>query len=162
MNTMGTIAKAFAIPASGYVEKTIGIRPTMLIGFTFGSGGVLLTYLSIQQSMSLTIFTYGLLFGIGSGFSLIQPMVVVMRWFPQNKGLVMGIVSSGYGLSALVFDPIQTAYINPDNLEIGGVYWENDEVLDRVPTLFLLLGAIYLVMQLVGLALINPSPSEED
>merc|ERR1719402_584966 len=134
-----------------------------MIGFTFLVAGVLLTYLTIQRSLALTIVTYGLLFGLGEGTVIMQPMVVVMRWFPENKGLAMGIISSGYGLSALIFNPIQTAYVNPDNLEIGADgYWDNDEVLDRVPTLFLVLGATYLVIQLVGIALITPNPPEDE
>ena len=80
------------MPISGYVESVIGIRLTILLGCTFMSGGVLLTYFSIQNSFALLIITYGLMFGIGFGFAYLQPMAVAMRWFPEKKGLAMGII----------------------------------------------------------------------
>ena len=62
-----------------------------------------------------------------------------------------------------MFNPFfQTAYLNPGNLELGeDGFFHSDEVLDRVPSVFLLLGSLYAVMQLVAVALITP-PSEED
>ena len=97
--------------------------------------------------------------GIGDGLTHLQPLNVAMGWFPEKKGLVVGIIESGYGLSAFVFDQIQTAYINPDNVMIGDDgYWDNDEVLDRVPTIFVILGGVYLALQMVALTLITPPP----
>ena len=35
---------------------------------------------------------------------------------PQRKGLVNGIVLAGFGGGAFIFNQIQTAYVNPNNL----------------------------------------------
>ena len=68
-----------------------------------------------------------------------------------------------YRFLNIFFKPFfQTAYLNPGNLELGeDGFFHSDEVLDRVPTVFLLLGSLYAVKQLVAVALITP-PSEED
>ena len=38
-------------------------------------------------------------------------------WFsPKRRGLVASIVVSGYGFGSCIWTPLQTLYINPDNL----------------------------------------------
>jgi len=65
-------------------------------------------------------------------------------------------------MGAFVFNQVQTVYLNPWNHELDkDGYFSNDEVLKRVPSVFLLLGTIYGMMQLVAVLLIT-SPSEDD
>ena len=67
-------------------------------------------------------------------------------------------------MGAFIFNTVQTTYLNPLNLSPrGDGYFSADqsEILDRVPSVFLLLGSIYTVMQLVAVVLIS-SPEEED
>ena len=40
-------------------------------------------------------------------------------WFPDNPGLVSGIIIGGYGFGAFIFDNVATKVINPDNLELN-------------------------------------------
>lgn len=42
------------------------------------------------------------------------------QWFPNHRGLVAGIVVAGYGSGSLIFNQIQTLYINPDNFAPKG------------------------------------------
>ena len=57
---------------------------------------------------------------------------------------------------------MQTAYLNPTNISPDkDGYFRDPGVLERVPSVFLLLGSIYSVMQLLAILLIIP-PSEED
>ena len=57
---------------------------------------------------------------------------------------------------------MQTAYLNPDNISPGeDGYFTDPAVLQRVPSVFLLLGSIYSIMQLIAIILIIP-PSDED
>ncbi|XP_035826492.1 uncharacterized protein LOC101855877 [Aplysia californica] len=85
-----------------------------------------------------------------------------VKWFPQRKGLVNGLVVAGFGGGAFIFDQVQTAFINPDNLkplkEVGGdKHFDQASVLDRVPTVFLILGGCYSGMQLLAAPLMcNP------
>ena len=58
-----------------------------------------------------------------------------------------------------MMDKIQTALINPENVEQDETTGFTDSaLLDRFPVVFLYLGAIYLAMQLVGVLLISTPP----
>ena len=54
----------------------------------------------------------------------------------------------GFGLGAFIFNQIQTAYLNPTNKDLDdGQYFADDKILDRVPSVFLMLGSIYTIVQ---------------
>lgn len=38
------------------------------------------------------------------------------QWFPRKSGLAVSTILFGYGASSILFDQIQTMYINGDNL----------------------------------------------
>ncbi len=50
--------------------------------------------------------TYGVIIGAGVGIAYGAPMTVVSKWFPEKKGLVVGIVLIGFGLSPLITAPL--------------------------------------------------------
>lgn len=146
----------------GWLEKRIGPRLSTLIGGWLMSIGVLLSYFTIKVSFWLLLLTYGLVFGLGVGIAYVGPLSCAMRWMPRWKGLAGGFVVAGFGLGALIFDQVQSYYINPDNLKPKDDYFTNTELLDRVPYIFLILGGTYAVMQFVGsLFIVNPPHSME-
>lgn len=147
----------------GWLEKRIGPRWSTLIGGWLMSIGVLLSYFTIKVSFWLLLLTYGLVFGLGVGIAYVGPLSCAMRWMPQWKGVAGGFVVAGFGLGALIFDQVQSYYINPDNLKATEEdYFTNRELLDRVPFIFLILGGTYAVMQFVGsLFIVNPPHSME-
>ncbi|WP_291644204.1 OFA family MFS transporter [Clostridium sp.] len=53
----------------------------------------------------LTI-TYGVIIGAGMGIAYGAPMTVVAKWFPEKKGLVVGLILIGFGLSPLITAPL--------------------------------------------------------
>src|ERR1700736_4873175 len=53
-------------------------------------------------------FSYGLIGGIGLGFSYIVPVAVLVKWFPDRRGLITGIAVGGFGAGALVTAPLAT------------------------------------------------------
>ena len=150
----------------GWLASKIGPRLSTLIGSWTMSVGVALSYFAIRVSFWLLLLTYGIMFGVGVGIAYIGPLSCAMKWFPKWKGVVNGVVVSGFGLGALVFDAVQTSYINPDNLVTNIAnpsdpkerYYTQQDLLDRVPTMFLILGATYATMQFIGcMFLVNPS-----
>ncbi|OTF77535.1 hypothetical protein BLA29_013279, partial [Euroglyphus maynei] len=81
----------------------------------------------------------------------VAPLAAGMKWFPKQKGFVNGIIVAGYGLGALVFNYVQTSYLNPMNLSPNpDGYFYAESILSRVPNLFILLFAIYITIQLIG------------
>ncbi|KAL8595959.1 hypothetical protein ACOMHN_018271 [Nucella lapillus] len=148
----------------GVLERRLGTRLSVLIGGWFQSLGIMLTYFTIKHSFAATVFTYGLMFGSGVGVAYAIPLAVGMRWLPHRKGLVNGCVVAGFGGGAFIFNLVQTAYINPHNkspdLSVnGGQYFTQEDVLERVPNVFLILGGTYAVIQLVGCLLLSNPPT---
>jgi OFA family oxalate/formate antiporter-like MFS transporter len=49
--------------------------------------------------------------GIGLGFGYIVPVAVLVKWFPDRRGLITGIAVGGFGAGALVTAPLATRLI---------------------------------------------------
>ena len=74
------------------------------------------------------------LYVIGFGFQNFVYMVPIHHgwlWFPDNPGLVSGIIIGGYGFGAFIFDNVATKVINPDNLEPDSSGYYPASVTDR-------------------------------
>lgn len=159
---LATVSQGLFMTYSGHLEERIGVRWTVITGALIMSLGVMLTSITIQYSVVATAFTYGTLFGLGTALAYAPPLGVAMKWFPRSKGLVNGIIVGGFGLGAFIFNQIQTAYLNPLNHQLDdGQYFKEDHIIDRVPSVFLLLGTIYGVVQAMSVLLIKPPPDTE-
>jgi hypothetical protein len=81
----------------------------------------------------------------------------ILRWFPKHKGMAMGIVVGGFGFGAFVFNQIQTAILNPDNVAIDpeSGYFTDPDLLARVPGLMVILASIYLAICIVACLMIT-------
>ena len=55
--------------------------------------------------------SYGVIGGIGLGFGYIVPVAVLVKWFPDRRGLITGIAVGGFGAGALVTAPVATRLI---------------------------------------------------
>ena len=53
-----------------------------------------------------------------------------LQWFPDKRGLMGSIVGLGSG-GAIIWIPLQTAYVNPDNLPPVEVDGEDDRYDSR-------------------------------
>jgi OFA family oxalate/formate antiporter-like MFS transporter len=47
--------------------------------------------------------TVGLLAGAGIGFAYVCPIAALIKWFPEQKGLVSGLAVAGFGFGAYLF-----------------------------------------------------------
>jgi OFA family oxalate/formate antiporter-like MFS transporter len=55
--------------------------------------------------------TYGVIGGTGIGFGYIIPVAVLLKWFPDKRGLMTGIAVGGFGAGALITAPLATHLI---------------------------------------------------
>jgi OFA family oxalate/formate antiporter-like MFS transporter len=78
-------------------------------GFLYGLG-VFLASFSANKLWWLYL-SYGFIGGIGVGFSYIVPVAVLVKWFPDRRGLITGIAVGGFGAGALVTAPVATRLI---------------------------------------------------
>ena len=118
-----------------------------------------------SQELWMVAATYGFVSAFGQNIALIPTLTTGMAWFPQNKGIAMGCVVGGFGGGAFVFNNIQTAILNPDNVSpaISGPdegFFTDAELLARVPDLLLILGGIYFTLGMIACLLITQPPED--
>lgn len=159
INAAAMLGQGSLMMVGGILEQRIGARWTCLLGCSIFSGSIALTVFSIKRGFVAVVFSYGLVSSLGLGIAYVAPLAAGMKWFASRKGLVNGIIVGGYGLGALVFNQVQTAFLNPENIVPNKGYFDNEEILERVPDLFVLLGGTYFAIQLIGIALLySPEP----
>jgi len=94
--------------AGRYIGK-VKHKKMILIGSVLtGLGWTLSGFVS--NIWLITLF-YGILVGAGVGIVYGIPMAAVMEWYGKNRGLVIGIVLSGFGLSAIITAPLLSGLI---------------------------------------------------
>lgn len=95
---------ALLMPLSGSKIERYGPRNIMVLGgLMVGLGWFLSGYAKNIYSLSLS---YGILAGSGVGMVYGAPIAAMKQWFPNKKGLVVGIILSGFGLSPFVTAPL--------------------------------------------------------
>jgi oxalate/formate antiporter len=105
--TVLVVLQTWLSPLQGYLVDRFGAR--LLIG-----AGCLLSglgWVSSAYATSLTglYLTYGLFCGIGTGIVYVGIIGLVVRWFPDRRGLATGVVAAGYGFGAILTTfPIDT------------------------------------------------------
>ena len=110
-------------------------------GFLYGLG-VFLASFSADKLWWLYL-SYGLIGGVGLGFGYIVPVAVLVKWFPDRRGLITGIAVGGFGAGALVTAPLATHLIQ----SVG------------VLQTFAYLGVAYLLFTMAtGYFMVNPPP----
>ena len=85
--------------------RTVALTGGFLYGF-----GVFLASFSANRLWWLYL-SYGVIGGIGLGFGYIVPVAVLVKWFPDRRGLITGIAVGGFGAGALVTAPLATRLI---------------------------------------------------
>ena len=72
-------------------------------GILYGSGVFLASF---TDRLWWLYLTYGVIGGIGLGFGYIVPVAVLVKWFPDRRGMITGIAVGGFGAGALVTAPV--------------------------------------------------------
>ena len=78
-------------------------------GFLYGAGVFLASF--SDNKLWWLYLSYGVIGGIGLGFSYIVPIAVLVKWFPERRGLITGIAVGGFGAGALITAPVATRLI---------------------------------------------------
>lgn len=97
------------MPVAGFQLQRLGASKMMALGgIVMGVGYVLSGFAS--NTLVLTI-TYGVIAGAGIGIAYGVPLAVSAQWFPDKKGLAVGLTVIGFGLSPLVTAPLAKSAI---------------------------------------------------
>ena len=88
----------------GLWMKRKGPRVVAMTAGLLWGGGVFLSSFSAHRLWWLYV-TYGVIGGIGLGMGYIVPITVLVKWFPDRRGLITGIAVAGFGVGALFSAP---------------------------------------------------------
>ena len=94
-------------PAQGYLVDRFGPRLLVACGAALtGLGWVLAAH---AQSLAALYLTYGLFCGVGTGIVYVGVVGLMARWFPDARGMAIGVAAAGYGVGAVLTTfPIDT------------------------------------------------------
>lgn len=91
---------AIAMPFTGKYIEQYGPRNVTIVGGILTGLGWLLA--SFANSVPMLYVVYGIIGGIGVGIAYGVPVAVSARWFPDRRGVAVGLTVLGFGFSALI------------------------------------------------------------
>lgn len=108
--TIAIMMVGFAAFFGGLWLKRVGPRTVAVTGGALYGLGIFLASFS-NIGLWWLYLTYGVIGGIGLGFGYIVPISVLLKWFPDKRGLMTGIAVGGFGAGALITAPLATRLI---------------------------------------------------
>ncbi len=143
-SVFGWAVVVFAISfiIAGRLQDKLGPFRISLTGCILLTVGFLLC--SRTTSLGYLIFCFGVLVGIGNGFGYATPIPVMAKWFPDKRGLAVGLAVAGYGGGSAIFGPMANLWLIPT------YGWR---------ATFITLGAVFFGMTLVGSFLLRNPPA---
>lgn len=140
--TIAVIVFALSFVLAGRIQDKAGPLPCSLLGGILVSLGFFLC--AYTTSLNYLYLCFGVIGGLGNGFGYATPIPVMAKWFPDRRGLAVGIAVGGYGAGSAIFGPLAQLKLIP-------AY--------GLPATFQILGVIFLVMTVVGALLLRNPPA---
>ena len=141
VTTFATVMISFWFLVAGALQDRKGPRlPAVIGGILFSSAFFLASQIHALLTYYLTI---GVFAGAGIGFGYVASMAAGSKWFPDKRGLVVGLMVGGSGAGSGLFGPLASSLIE----RVG---WRST---------FQILSAIFFVMTMIaGYLLKTPPP----
>jgi oxalate/formate antiporter len=93
------ILQTWCSPLQAYLVDRFGPRLLISVGALMSGGGwVLSAYAGNVWALYLT---YGVICGFGTGIIYVGIIGLMVRWFPDRRGLATGLAAAGYGFGAI-------------------------------------------------------------
>jgi len=148
---------AILMPFAGRLLDKFSPRVVAITGgIIMALGWILSKY---APNMGILTITYGIIAGGGVGIIYGVPIAVSGKWFPDKKGLAVGLTVAGFGGSALITAPLAKWLIGPADakLMILGATLASSSPAIGVMNTFLYLGIAFLVLTvLLSLTMVFP------
>ena len=152
--------------AGTWVER-VGPRRAMALSTVLWVTGFLVGSLGIMTGQLWLLYLgYGVIGGMGLGIGYVSPVSTLIKWFPDRPGMATGLAIMGFGGGAAVAAPLTTLLLQRfgrnlphtatgllDTAHLGDV--APSVIANAVVPTFLVLGAIYLLVMVLGLICIR-------
>ncbi|MBE9205111.1 OFA family MFS transporter [Nostoc sp. LEGE 06077] len=108
--TVLLIVFAILMPITGFYINRFGTRRITAVGGVIMGLGYILS--SLNGNLQVLALTYGVIAGAGVGIVYGVPLAVIAKWFPDKKGIAVGLTVIGFGLSPLITAPLAKSLID--------------------------------------------------
>lgn len=127
----------------GFVDKAGARRVATVAAVLFGLGTVLAGVADHLGNKWVLWLGYGVIGGIGNGLGYVTPIAVLVRWFPDKRGLITGLAVMGFGLGAALMGQVAPLIIPTMGLA----------------NTFFMFGGVFLVVLLIAAQKLNNPPA---
>ena len=139
--TIAVVVFAFTFILAGRLQDKKGPFWVSIAGGVLVSVGFFLS--AYTNSLNYLFICFGAIGGLGNGFGYATPIPVMAKWFPDKRGLAVGLAVAGYGGGSAIFGPLAGNYLIPT------YGWR---------ATFQILGVIFFVMTMLGAFLLKNPP----
>ncbi len=101
----------------GKLQDKYGPRNIVIIGGLILALGFLCASFVKPSSAWMLWVTYGVMGGVGMGFTYSTTIACAQKWFPDKRGFITGIIVAALGFGGVVFTPVIEMLMN----RFGGV-----------------------------------------
>src|SRR6266540_2153064 len=126
---------------AGRLQDRLGPFPISITGAILITISFIMS--SFTESLAWLYIWFGVVGGLGNGFGYSTPIPVMAKWFPDKRGLAVGLAVAGYGGGSAIFGPLANEWLLP---EYG------------FRTTFVVFGIVFAVMTTVGAFLLRNPP----
>jgi len=139
----------------------------LTIACVFGLSMVVASVMLAQSFFQFTII-FGVGYGFCNGIAYTVPLKICWDIYPEQKGMVSGVIICGFGVGSFIFSFISTMLVNPLNIKTRINYIENgdnsirlygDEVALKVPYMIIYMCILWSIICCFGIILLKGESS---
>jgi OFA family oxalate/formate antiporter-like MFS transporter len=139
--TILVVVFALTFIVAGRLQDKLGPFKISIIGAVANALGFFMCAYTTTQTWMF--FWLGVVAATGQGFGYATPIPVMAKWFPDRRGLAVGLAVAGYGGGSAIFGPLGGAWLIPT------YGWRST---------FTVFGIIFFVMGIIGAFLLKNPP----
>lgn len=136
--SLAILALGFSASILGSFVEFNGPSKSGLLSTLFFICGLLGIAFSIHIKSLISLYAFGLIWGIGLGIGYITPVSTLVKYFPEARGLATGMAIMGFGFASLIAAPLMQYFI----ARVGLI--ENFLLMSVIYSIFMILSSLYL------------------